>query len=97
MVDFGKRLKKLRQEKRLTQKQLAALIGVRNSVVSFYETGERIPSLEVLIKLSSIFHVSTDYLMGVVSERKTLDISGLSDDEISLINNLVEILRKKEN
>lgn len=48
MVEFGKKLKQSRKEKKLTQKQLAALIGVKDSVISFYEIGDRILSPEVL-------------------------------------------------
>ncbi len=39
MVEFGDRLRKLRKERKLTQKELASLIGVKNSVISFYEVG----------------------------------------------------------
>ncbi len=93
MVDFGKRLKELRQEKNLTQKQLAAQIGVRNSIISFYEVGDRQPSVEIIIKLAAVFHVSTDYLMGI-APRKTLDIDGLSDSDVSILSQLVEALKK---
>ena len=62
--DFGKRLRNLRLQSGLTQKQLAARIGVTTSVVSFYELRERTPSPEVLAKLADVFHVSTDYVFG---------------------------------
>ena len=96
MVDFGQRLKKLRLEKNLTQKQLATLIGVRNSIISFYEVGDRMPSVEIIIKLSAVFHVSTDYLMGI-SPCKSLNIDGLSEEDISIVSQLVDLLRKKQN
>ena len=64
MVEFGSRLRKLRKERNLTQEQLASLIGVKNSVISFYEVGERLPSPDVLRKLALALHVSTDYLLG---------------------------------
>ena len=86
MVDFGDRLRKLRKERKLTQKELATLIGVKNSVISFYEVGDRTPSLEALIKLST-------YTLGY--ENETIDISGLSEKDKQYIQSLVERLRNK--
>ena len=54
MVEFGEKLRRLRKQKNLTQKQLASLIGVQNSIISFYELGDRIPSPEIIIKLASV-------------------------------------------
>lgn len=93
MVDFGKRLKKLRMQAGLTQNQLADRMGITKSVVSYYELHERCPSPEVLIKLASIFHVSTDYLLGI-EKKQTLDTSGLNDEEIQLIQNMIDVLKK---
>lgn len=94
MVDFGTRLKELRLDAGLTQKQLAAQIGITKSVISFYELRERAPSPETLIKLASVFHVSTDYLLGIENSR-LLDISGLDADDEKLVRLMVETLRKK--
>lgn len=92
MVDFGKRLKRLRKDHNLTQKQLANLIGVQNKVVSFYEVGDRFPSLEVLVKLAATFHVTTDFLLGI-EKGETVDVSGLSDEDKALVRALVERLK----
>lgn len=94
MIEFGKRLKNLRKEKRLTQKQLAAMLGVRHSVISFYEVGDRIPSVEVIIKLAAALHVSSDYLLGI-EKREVIDISGLSADDKKLIRSMVDNIREK--
>lgn len=93
IVDFGKLLKQLRLSAGLTQAQLGELIGVTKSVVSFYELQERSPSPDVLIKLSQIFHVSTDYLLGL-STRETVDITGLDQEDVTLIRTMAERLRK---
>lgn len=93
-MDFGNRLKKLRKEAGLTQQQIADRIGVTKSVISFYELKERAPSPEVLIKLSVIFHVSTDYLLGVDSS-KSIDVSGLDDEDIKAVHAIIERLRNK--
>ena len=76
----------------LTQAQLGNLVGVTKSVISYYELQERSPSPDVLIKLSQIFHVSTDELLGV-SRGETVDVSGLKQEDALLIRNLVERLR----
>lgn len=94
MVDFGNTLKKLRLQAGLTQKQLADKMGLTKAVISYYELQERYPSPEILIKLASIFHVSTDYLLGL-DRNNTIDLAGLNDDDISLVKQLVDSLRKK--
>lgn len=93
-MDFGQRLKDLRKSAGLTQAQLGNQIGVTKSVISFYELQERSPSPDVLIKLSQVFHVSTDYLLGI-EKRETLDISNLDQDDIAILRSLAEHLRKR--
>ena len=78
MVDFGNTLKQLRLREKMTQQQLATRIGVTKSVVSYYELQERYPSPEVLTKLSYVFHVSTDFLLGI-EKKEMLDLSGLDE------------------
>lgn len=95
MVNMGKKLKSLRIEKKLTQKQIAERIGLAISAVSSYESGTRYPSYDVLIKLAQIFHVSTDYLLGM-TDKRNIDVSGLDDNEIELISQLVDVVRCKK-
>lgn len=94
MVEFGNRLKTLRKQNNLTQKQLASLIGVKNSIISFYEVGDRIPSPQVVISLASVFHVTTDFLLGVQKE-ESIDVSGLEEEDKKLVKLLIDTLRKK--
>ncbi len=94
-MDFGSRLKELRKQNGFTQKQIADRIGVTKSVISFYELKERAPSPEVLIKLSYIFHVSTDYLLGI-ERNKTVDVSGLDDEDIQAVQLIVDRLKHKK-
>lgn len=93
-VDFGQRLKELRVQAGMTQLQLAQRMGVTKSVVSFYELQERTPSPDILVKLSGIFKVSTDYLLGL-DPRETIDISGPSREDIAIMRALAESLRRK--
>ena len=93
-LNLGKILKELRLKSGLTQKQLAAQMGVTKSLISFYELQERVPSPSVLVKLSAIFHVSTDYLLGI-DTTKRLDVSDLDEDDIKVVSLMVDTLRKK--
>lgn len=79
---------------KLTQKQVADRIGVATSAVSSYESGSRYPSYDVLIKLARLFHVSTDYLLGIANKRN-IDITELHDDEAALILQMVEMLQTR--
>ena len=92
--DFGTRLKELRLQAGLTQKQLSEQIGVTKSVVSFYELRERTPSPEILVKLATVFHVSSDYLLGI-EKGKSIDITGLDAQDEKVVRMMVEQLRKK--
>ena len=94
MVDFGNTLKKLRLQEGLTQQELATRLGVTKSVVSYYELQERYPSPEILTKLASVFHVTTDYLLGIV-QTETIDLTGLDDEDIITVKRLVSSLRAK--
>ena len=95
-MDFGSKLKELRIQNGLTQKQLADQLGVTKSVVSFYERQERTPPPEVLRKMAAVFRVSTDFLLDIDSTKR-LDVSDLDDEDIQLVSLLVETLRKKNN
>lgn len=95
MVDFGETLKELRQNAGMTQKQLAERLWLSKATVSYYEQSVRCPSPEILVKLSKIFHVSTDYLLGVEDKKETVDVTGLPDEDVRFLENVVELLRKK--
>ena len=97
MVEFGKRLRELRKQKNLTQKQLAALIGVRNSIISFYEVGDRMPSPEVIKKLAVALHVSADFLLGIekVMQEQPFDTTGLTESDKELVRLLIQTLKEK--
>ena len=93
MIDFGKRLKTLRVQAGFTQEQLAERTDVSKSIISCYERYQCYPSLEHLVKLSEMFHVSTDYLLGL--ENNTIDVSGLDEADIELVRQVVDYFRKK--
>jgi len=59
---FGERLKELRSEKCLTQKQLAKMLNVSGNTVHAWECDLQEPSMSALKEISVIFNVSLDYL-----------------------------------
>ena len=69
MTQMGNKLRNLRNERNLSQAQLAKRIGVTSSTVALYETGDRLPSLPRLIALSRSLGVTTDYLLGVSKQK----------------------------
>jgi len=94
-MELGLKMKMLRKEQNLTQKQLAERIGVAKSIVSYYESGNRYPSYDVLVKIARVFHVSTDYLLGM-DKRRTLDVSDLSDESIYALEVVANAFRNEK-
>ena len=64
----GERLEELRKDKHMTQKQLAELLGVNEKTISSYERNEIAPKISKLIKISEIFDITPDYLLGFVND-----------------------------
>ena len=61
---LGQRIRNLREDNDLTQRDLSQLIGLTPKMISFYENNQRTPPVDILLKLAKIFHVTTDYLLG---------------------------------
>jgi len=81
-MNFGKLLRQLRKEKGLTQAELARLISIGESTVSFYESGKRQPDYETLIRLANIFRVSVDQLLG--RQKDNIEIYSNHDNNQSI-------------
>ncbi len=60
---MGKNIKRIRNEKNLTQQQVASASGIQNTVISAFENGKKVPGLITLIKLSEAMKVSLDELV----------------------------------
>ena len=73
---------------------MANLIGVNKSAISYYENDTRQPSYATLVRLASIYNVTTDYLLGLRSE-DTFDTSGLTTSDILLVENMIQMLSDK--
>lgn len=64
------RLRDLREDRDLTQKQIADYLCIRQNTYSQYETGHRQVPIDVLIALADFYKTSTDYLLGLTDQKK---------------------------
>ena len=64
-ITLGKRLKELREENNLTQKELAEKLSINAVTYLHYEKGQRQPSLELIAEIAVFYGVSVDYLLGI--------------------------------
>lgn len=90
------KIKQLRTSKNMTQTELAKKLNITRSSVNAWEMGISTPSTAYLVELSMLFHVSTDYLLGL-DKNITLDISNLSEREIKIVYDLVQYFRENKN
>jgi transcriptional regulator with XRE-family HTH domain len=101
---FAKRLKDLRDEKNLSQTQLGREIGISGRGIGYYETGDRFPKDEELLKkFADFFGVSMDYLMGMSSIRNYDDVKfafnsteELNEDDIETVQKIIDGLIAKK-
>lgn len=68
----GGRLRSLRKQKGMTQKELAALLGVTDAAIGMWENEKRDPDYETLVRLAQIFNTSVDYLLGHTDNRQPI-------------------------
>ncbi len=90
------KIKILRVEKGITQTELAKLLGITRSSVNAWEMGISVPSTQYIVELADIFKISTDYLLGVETTA-SMDISGLTQEDIHVLHSLISHLKKKNN
>ena len=69
---ISERIKAARKECKLTQQQVADVLGLDRSTYSYYELGHLKPSVEVIVKLSAIFNVDIEWLTGADRTGETL-------------------------
>ena len=74
MASFGELLAELRQDKKLTQDQLAKELFVTAGTISNYENSVHFPDVEKLLAIADYFNVTTDYLLGRSSCNLPLDV-----------------------
>ncbi len=102
---FAKRLSEQRHRQGLSQKQVAADLGISQALLSHYENGIREPGLEFLVRAAEYYNVSCDYLLGhaanVLQLNQSIDFEDLPEDadisretmiraDLAIMNNIVE-------
>lgn len=74
---ISERLKSLREDADLSQKELAKALGVSPSTIGMYESGKRTPDSEMLTRICDFFNITVDYLLGRSNVKKPLNIDPL--------------------
>lgn len=100
---FGERLKLLRNERSMFQRNLAELLNVAPSTIGMYERGQRDPDTETIKFLAEYFNVSTDWLLGRTNDRIGIvePDEGIARDNIKyktyqeMLNKMIELLEKE--
>lgn len=99
-MTFGNRLKMLRNEKQITQKELGSIINISERVIGYYESDDRFPKDDkVIIALSEYFNVSIDYLLGKSEIRNPYESHARIKDSIEDDPELLEfweVLKERE-
>ena len=64
-MNIGQTIKELRKEKNLSQTELAALLFTSQDTVSLWECGKSLPDIMAIIRMTQIFGVTSDYILGL--------------------------------
>jgi transcriptional regulator with XRE-family HTH domain len=97
-MNLAKRLKHLRENKNLSQRQLAKLLNVAPSTLAMYEVDKREPDFDTLKKIANFFSVSTDYLLGISDNpsRSTTPKPQSVEEQIMAMLHLYDDLTEEE-
>ena len=101
---IGEKIRQLRKQKHITQKDLAQLLKVSPGAVGLWETNKRIPDYDTIIKISEIFKISTDYLLKETFNNEIIILGRnglhkkfeLDEKSLKIIENLANSLVEQE-
>ena len=91
------RIKQLRKQKGLTQKEMAEAVGVGVSTVAMWESGKRTPSFKLLNDLSDLFDKSIDYILGTSDDDRSPKLNDAQIEQLGtweIQSELIDILRQ---
>lgn len=88
--------KKLRSEKNMTQREIAAALGVSVSLIAMWETGQRLPSPDLYEQIADYFNVDIDYLYGRSGVRRMISFDADGHELRSLTPDQEDLLRSYE-
>lgn len=91
---LDKRIRQLRIEWGINQKQLGDAVGVSKQSVSNWENGNIMPSIDLLIRLADFFGVSADYLLGR-ADLRTVNVDGLTDLQVTHLQLIANDMKGK--
>ena len=90
------KIQELRIKQGYSQAALSKKLKVTRATVNAWESGLNMPSAQCLIELCLLFKTTADYLLGL-DNKLTLSLDNLTDDEIKVLYNLVDIFTKNKN
>ncbi len=92
---LGERLQQKRTCLKISQKEASMAVGVSASIISNYESGERTPSVEVLMALANLYQCSVDYLLGVEKTSNSfIDVSMLDEEQRTRLQYFLSSINK---
>jgi transcriptional regulator with XRE-family HTH domain len=99
-MNFGKRLKKLREEKGMTQEELGKVFGLTDIAILQYEKGKRRPDLEKFKEICEYFEVDPAYLLGMIDVKNNKNNININFDKnnkvgVNDLQNILETIYKK--
>ena len=90
---IGLFLKSLREEKKMTQEQLAEIVNVSNRTISRWENGKNLPDLSIIVQLSEIFDVK---FSEIVNAKRESECESMEEKEKGAILQLAQMYRKEK-
>lgn len=91
---LNENIRRMRQTRNLSQVELAKALGVTKQSVSNWENDNIQPSVDMLVRISKFFSVSTDFMLGL-EQRKYIEITGLTDTQLAHITAVINDLRNQ--
>lgn len=88
IIQSADRIKELRENKGITQAELARHLSVTRASVNAWEMGLSVPTIDRLIDLAQYFHVTIDYIIGLSNEQQ-INVSHLTPNELELIHRML--------
>ncbi len=93
LFSIGERIKQLRENKGLTQAQLAKEFKLSRSAVNYWEMGLSVPSTQYIIELAKFFNVSADYLLGI-KDTASISVFGLNEKQIAAVYEVIQCFKE---
>ena len=87
MSDFGTTIRRLRKQKKLTQKELSDMLGIKQTTYSDWESGKTEPKINMLIRFAELYHTTTDKLLGIDFFRAEGPINSFADSNLTNLSN----------